>query len=76
LFRDQQARQKRPAGVSFATLVVQSKKLEFYLSDEIFAIHAPILFTMEALRPTILRIGLALHHLTTALTELYVMRLM
>lgn len=42
-----------------STLVMLSKKLVFYLSDEIFAIHAPILVTIEAQSTTILRIELA-----------------
>jgi hypothetical protein len=42
-----------------STLVMPSKKLVFYLSDEIFAIDAPILVTIEAQSTTILRIELA-----------------
>jgi len=36
-----------------------SQKLGFYLSDEIFAIHAPILVTIDAQRTAILTIELA-----------------
>ena len=39
-----------------STLVMPSKKLVFYLSDEIFAIDAPILVTIDAQSTTILRI--------------------
>lgn len=42
-----------------STLVMPSKTLVFYLSDEIFAIHTPILVTMDARRTTILKIELA-----------------
>jgi hypothetical protein len=42
-----------------STLVMPSKKLVFYLSDEIFAIHAPILITIDAQSTTILKIQLA-----------------
>jgi hypothetical protein len=42
-----------------STLVMPSKKLVLYLSDEIFAIHAPILVTIEAHSTAILRIELA-----------------
>jgi hypothetical protein len=42
-----------------STLVMPSKKLVFYLSDEIFAIDAPILVTIDAQSTTILRIELA-----------------
>jgi len=42
-----------------STLVIPSKKLVFYLSDEIFAIHAPILVTIDACSTTILNIELA-----------------
>jgi hypothetical protein len=42
-----------------STLMMPSKKLVFYLSDEIFAIQAPILVTIEAQSTTILRIELA-----------------
>jgi hypothetical protein len=41
------------------TLLMSSKKLVFYLSDEIFAIHAPILVTIDAQSTTILKIELA-----------------
>ena len=41
-----------------ATLLMPSKKL-FYLSDEIFAIHAPILVTIEARSTAMLNIELA-----------------
>ncbi len=42
-----------------STLLMPSKKLVFYLSDEIFAIHAPILVTIDAQSTTILSIELA-----------------
>src|SRR6266699_3087679 len=42
-----------------STLVIPSKKLVFYLSDEIFAIHTPILVTLDACSTTILNIELA-----------------
>jgi len=42
-----------------STLVIPSRKLVFYLSDEIFAIHAPILVTIDACSTTILNIELA-----------------
>jgi hypothetical protein len=42
-----------------STLVMPSKKLVFYLSDEIFAIHAPILVTIDARSTAILTIELA-----------------
>jgi len=42
-----------------STLVIPSKKLVFSLSDEIFAIHAPILVTLDACSTTILNIELA-----------------
>src|SRR2546426_11770405 len=42
-----------------STLVIPSKTLVFYLSDEIFAIHAPILVTIDARSTTILNIELA-----------------
>jgi hypothetical protein len=42
-----------------STLSMPSKKLVFYLSDEIFAIHAPILVTIDARSTTILNIELA-----------------
>ena len=42
-----------------STLLMSSKKLVFYLSDEIFAIHAPILVTIDAQSTTILNIELA-----------------
>ena len=42
-----------------STLVMPSKTLVFYLSDEIFAIHAPILVTIDARSTTILKIELA-----------------
>src|SRR5574341_588201 len=48
------AGQTRPS-----TLVIPSKTLVFYLSDEIFAIHAPILVTIDAQSTTILHIELA-----------------
>src|SRR5574341_216766 len=48
------AGQTRPS-----TLVIPSKTLVFYLSDEIFAIHAPILVTIDARSTTILTIELA-----------------
>src|SRR6266702_3231892 len=42
-----------------STLVIPSKKWVFYLSDEIFAIHAPMLVTIDARSTTILNIELA-----------------
>jgi hypothetical protein len=42
-----------------STLVIPSKKLVFYLSDEIFALHTPILVTIDARSTTILNIELA-----------------
>ena len=42
-----------------STLVMPSKKWVFYLSDEIFAIHVPILVTIDARSTTILNIELA-----------------
>src|SRR3989442_9910974 len=42
-----------------STLVMPSQTLVFYLSDEIFAIHAPILVTIDARSTTILNIELA-----------------
>ena len=42
-----------------STLVRPSKTLGFYLSEEIFAIHAPILVTMDARSTTILNMELA-----------------
>jgi hypothetical protein len=42
-----------------STLVMPSKKLVFYLSDEIFAIDAPILVTIDAQSTAILKIELA-----------------
>jgi hypothetical protein len=42
-----------------STLMMPSKKLVFYLSDEIFAIHAPILVTIDAQSTAILTIELA-----------------
>ena len=42
-----------------STLLMPSKKFVFYLSDEIFAIHAPILVTIDARSTTILNIELA-----------------
>ena len=42
-----------------STLLMPSKKLVFYLSDEIFAIHAPILVTIDAQSTAILTIELA-----------------
>src|SRR6266702_1728679 len=42
-----------------STLVIPSKKLVFSLSDEIFAIHTPILVTLDACSTTILNIELA-----------------
>jgi hypothetical protein len=42
-----------------STLVIPSKKWVFYLSDEIFAIHAPIFVTIDARSTTILTIALA-----------------
>src|SRR5256712_1633367 len=42
-----------------STLLMPSKTWVFYLSDEIFAIHAPILVTIDARSTTILTIDLA-----------------
>src|SRR5256886_16279517 len=42
-----------------STLVIPSKKWVFYLSDEIFAVHVPILLTIDAQSTTILKIELA-----------------
>src|SRR5216683_7015086 len=42
-----------------STLSMASKKWVFYLSDEIFAIHTPILVTIDARSTTILNIELA-----------------
>ena len=42
-----------------STLLMPSKKFVFYLSDEIFAIHTPILVTIDARSTTILTIELA-----------------
>lgn len=42
-----------------STLSMPSQKFVFYLSDEIFAIHAPILVTIDARSTTILNIELA-----------------
>jgi hypothetical protein len=42
-----------------STLLIPSKTFVFYLSDEIFAIHAPILVTIDAQSTTILKIELA-----------------
>src|SRR4029453_54662 len=42
-----------------STLLMPSKKVVFYLSDEMFAIHAPILVTIDARSTTILNIELA-----------------
>ena len=42
-----------------STLLMPSKKLVFYLSDEIFAIHAPILVTIDARSTAMLNIELA-----------------
>ena len=39
-----------------STLLMPSQKLVFYLSDEIFAIHAPILVTIDAQSTAILKI--------------------
>ncbi len=51
----------RSAGQALpSTLLMPSKKLVFYLSDEIFAIHAPILVTIDAQSTAILNIELAL----------------
>ncbi|MCP5016325.1 MAG: hypothetical protein GY938_13790, partial [Ketobacter sp.] len=48
------------AGQTLAsTLLMPSKKLVFYLSDEIFAIHIPILLTIDAQSTAILKIELA-----------------
>jgi len=42
-----------------STLLMPSKKLVFYLSDEIFALHTPILVTIDAQSTAILNIELA-----------------
>src|SRR5213594_18716 len=42
-----------------STLLMPSKTLVFYLSDEIFALHVPILLTIDARSTTILNIELA-----------------
>src|SRR5574341_1399241 len=42
-----------------STLMMPSKKVVFYLSDEIFALHVPILVTIDAQSTTILNIELA-----------------
>ena len=42
-----------------STLLMPSKTLVFYLSDEIFAIHVPILVTIDARSTTILNLELA-----------------
>src|SRR5215813_6972003 len=42
-----------------STLLMPSKTVVFYLSDEIFAIHVPILLTIDAHSTTILKIELA-----------------
>ena len=42
-----------------ATLFMPSKSFVFYLSDEIFALHTPILVTIDARSTTILNIELA-----------------
>src|SRR4029450_10716770 len=42
-----------------STLLMPSKTWVFYLSDEIFASHAPILVTIDARSTTILNIDLA-----------------
>lgn len=42
-----------------STLLMSSQKVVFYLSDEIFAIHTPILVTIDAQSTTILNIELA-----------------
>lgn len=42
-----------------STLVISSKTVVFYLSDEIFAMHTPILVTIDARSTTILNIELA-----------------
>jgi hypothetical protein len=42
-----------------STLAMPSTKVVFYLSDEIFAIHTPILLTIDARSTTILHIELA-----------------
>ena len=48
------------AGQTLAsTLLMPSKKVVFYLSDEIFAIHIPILLTIDAQSTAILKIELA-----------------
>jgi len=42
-----------------STLLMPSKPVVFYLSDEIFAVHVPILLTIDAQSTTILKIELA-----------------
>src|SRR5262249_31194983 len=42
-----------------STLLMPAKKVVFYLSDEIFAVHVPILLTIDAQSTTILKIELA-----------------
>src|SRR3989441_3021644 len=42
-----------------STLLMPSKTLVFYLSDEIFAIHVPLLVTIDARSTTILNLELA-----------------
>ncbi len=42
-----------------STLMMPSKSFVFYLSDEIFALHTPILVTIDARSTTILKIELA-----------------
>jgi hypothetical protein len=42
-----------------STLLMPSKQVVFYLSDEIFAVHVPILLTIDAQSTTILKIELA-----------------
>src|SRR5712664_4050672 len=42
-----------------STLLIPSKMLVFYLSDEIFAIHVPLLVTIDARSTTILNLELA-----------------
>jgi hypothetical protein len=42
-----------------STLLMPAKKVVFYLSDEIFAVHVPILLTIDAHSTTILKIELA-----------------
>ena len=50
---------QRRSNASVSTLLMPSKQVVFYLSDEIFAVHVPILLTIDAQSTTILKIELA-----------------